>query len=158
MTIDEIMNSSAEMKSNKACDRHGNSPGFIKCFTPALFIFIMNIFNIIFMSSVIPFERTISKLITLFKKGKTYLCGNYRGIAINEILFRLFDKIIGKRLSLWYRPCIEQVGSQKERDCIEHIMTVRLLIDFVRKSRKKLDVVCLRKHMIKLIKLSCLSC
>ena len=130
-----------EMKPNKACDRNGNSPGFIKLFIPTLLLFILNLFNMIFQFTLIPVEWTISKLITLFKRGKTSVCGNYRGIAVNDILFRLFDRIIGKRLSLWYQPCKEQAGAQKGRDGLEHIMTVRLLIDYARKAEQKLYIL-----------------
>ena len=141
ISSDELMENVLDLKSNKACDRNGNSPGFIKRLPPVLFLFLLSLFNTIFSSSTIPIEWTISKLITLFKKGKTSLCGNYRGIAINEILFRLFDQTIGKRLSLWYKAFKEQAGGQKFRDCIEHILTVRLLIDYARKSRKKLFIL-----------------
>ena len=34
------------------------------------------------------------KLIVLFKKGSQSLCGNYRGISINDTLYRTFDKIL----------------------------------------------------------------
>ena len=118
-----------------------NNPGITKLLPPAILLFILQMFNLILQSSLIPIEWTLSKLITLFKRGLTSICGNYRGIAINDILFRLFDRIIGKRLSLWYKACREQAGGQKLRDCIEHIMTLRLLIDYARKTRKKLFIL-----------------
>ena len=62
------------------------------------------------------------------------LCGNYRGIAINDIFFRLYDKIMCKRLSSWYRPTREQAGSQKASGCLEHIIMICVLIDFAKKS------------------------
>ena len=65
-------------------------------------------------------------------------CGNYRGIAINDIIFRVFDNILYKRLSLWYMPTREQAGSQSGRGCLEQIMTIRLLIDYAKKKRFKL--------------------
>ena len=77
-------------------------------------------------------------MIVLFKKGKGCLCGNYRGISINDVLYRLFDKILYNRLALWYKPTREQAGAQKNRGCLEQILTIRLLIDYARKSKKKL--------------------
>ena len=137
----ELETAMYESNPNKACDRKGNSPGVTRLLNPAILLFILQMFNLILQSSRIPVEWTLSKLITLFKRGKTSLCGNYRGIAINDILFRLYDKILGKRLSLWYQPYREQAGGQKERDCIEHIMTLRLLIDYARKTRQKLFIL-----------------
>ena len=141
MTEEELETAVYRSNPNKACDRKGNSPGVTRLLPPAVLVFVLQMFNLILQSSLIPVEWTLSKLITLFKRGKTSLCGNYRGIAINDILFRLFDKIIGNRLSLWYQPCREQAGGQKERDCIEQIMTLRLLIDYARKTRKKLFIL-----------------
>ena len=69
------------------------------------------------------------------------LCKNYRGIAINDILFRLFDSILRRRLSMWYNPSKEQAGSQKGRSCIDHILTIRLLIDHAKKARIKLYIL-----------------
>ena len=81
----------------------------------------------------------MSKLIVLFKKSNPLNCGNYRGIAINNIFFRLFDKILAKRLSLWYKPCVELAGSQEGRNCIEH-MTLRLFVDYAKTSKLKLYI------------------
>ena len=141
ISTEELKTAIHESNPNKACDRKGNSPGVTRLLPPTILLFILQMFNMILQSSLIPVEWSLSKLITLFKRGKTSLCGNYRGIAINDILFRLFDRILGKRLSVWYQPCREQAGAQKERDCIEHIMTLRLIIDYARKTRKKLYIL-----------------
>ena len=130
-----------EIKPNKANDTNGNSPGIIKLFTPILFYFLLCLFNTIFQTAKIPISWTISKLIVLFKKGNPLNCGNYRGISVNDIFFRLYDKILAKRLSLWYKPCVEQAGSQKGRNCIEHIMTLRLFIDYAKISKLKLYIL-----------------
>ena len=141
ITLEELETAVYRSDPNKACDRNGNSPGVTRILPHAMLVFILQMFNVILQSSMIPMEWALSKLITLFKRGKTSLCGNYRGIAINDIIFRLFDKIIGNRISLWYQPCKEQAGGQTERDCIEQIMTLRLLIDYARKTRKKLFIL-----------------
>ena len=141
MTLEELETAVHKSNPNKACNRQGNSPGVTRLLPATILTFILQMFNVILQSSVVPIEWGLSKLIALFKKGKTTLCGNYRGIAINDILFRLFDMILGSRLSLWYQPCKEQAGGQTERDCIEQIMTLRLLIDYARKTRKKLFIL-----------------
>ena len=141
ITSNEIHSCVKEIKPNKANDTNGNSPGIIKLFTPILFYFLLCLFNTIFQTAKIPISWTISKLIVLFKKGNPLNCGNYRGISVNDIFFRLYDKILAKRLSLWYKPCVEQAGSQKGRNCIEHIMTLRLFIDYAKISKLKLYIL-----------------
>ena len=52
--------------------------------------------------------------------------------------YRIFDKILYNRLELWYKPTREQCGAQKNRGSLEQILAIRLLIDYSRKSKKKL--------------------
>ena len=62
-------------------------------------------------------------------------CGNYRGISIMNSLAKCYDYLLNNRLIEWFTPCREQAGAQKKRGCIEHIVTLRLVID--RCMRKK---------------------
>ena len=138
----ELSDCISEAKIIKANDKNGNTPGIAKYLTAELFIFILHLFNMIFQVAKFPLSWTISKLIVIFKKGQRLNCGcgNYRGIAINDIFFRLFDSILFKRLSAWYTPTHEQAGSQKGRNCMEHI-TQRLLIDCAKKNKSKLFIL-----------------
>jgi len=54
---------------------------------------------------------------------------------------KLYDIILNHRLSQWFRPDREQAGSQKGRGCIEHLITLRLLIDFARHKKTKLFII-----------------
>ena len=125
----ELKESVTKIKPNKSCDNNGNSPGLLRLLPPIILCFILSIFNNIIVAATYPVAWTFSKFIVLFKKGDSMLCKNYRGIA--DILCRLFDSILGRRLSMWYNPSKEQVGSQKGRSCIDHIWTIRLLIDHI---------------------------
>ena len=93
---------------------------------------------VIFETPYIPTNWAYSKLLVIFKKGLRLLCGNYRGISINDVLYRIFDKILYNRLTLWYVPSREQAGCQKNRGCADQIIALRLLTDYSKKSRKKL--------------------
>ncbi|CAL4059801.1 unnamed protein product, partial [Meganyctiphanes norvegica] len=46
-----------------------------------------------------------------------------------------------KRLQQWFRPYREQAGAQAGRGCLEHITTLRLLIDFAKKKKLKLFII-----------------
>lgn len=65
---------------------------------------------------------------------------NYRGINVVNCLAKLFDLVLSSRLNSWFVPYREQAGSQKGRGCIEHMVTLRLLMDMARKKRLKLFV------------------
>lgn len=53
---------------------------------------------------------------------------------------KLYDMVLCARLTRWFVPFREQAGSQSKRGCLEHIVTLRLLIDYAKKRRLKLFV------------------
>ncbi len=53
---------------------------------------------------------------------------------------KLYDMVLWRRLSLWFRPYREQAGSQKQRSCTEHIVTLRILSDVARRKKVKLFI------------------
>ena len=102
----------------------------------------------------------------VFKKGNRMLCRNYRGISVIESLAKVYDYILYNRLSRWFTPDREQAGAQPKRSCMEHIMTLRLLINYSILKRLKLFITFVdysqaydrvpRKIMLKLlIRLGC---
>ena len=54
---------------------------------------------------------------------------------------KVYDYVLNNRLVLWYKPCREQAGAQAKRGCIEHVVTLRLLIDVFLRKKLKLFVV-----------------
>ena len=83
MTEEELETAVYRSNPNKACDRKGNSPGVTRLLPPAVLVFVLQMFNLILQSSLIPVEWTLYKLITLFKRGKTSLCSSrsLRGLS-----------------------------------------------------------------------------
>ena len=138
VTYNETREVICQMKADKAPDLNGIPPGIMKLLPVEFIMVIISVFNLILFSFKTPTCWTLSKFMVLFKKGKTNVCGNYRGITINDYLFKIFDGILLNRLNLWYRPQPEQAGSQKGKGCIDHILTLHLLCDYAKKSRKKL--------------------
>ena len=83
-----------------------------------------------FRNSYYPIAWCTNKLITIFKGGNHQDCNNYRGISIMETCAKLYDLLLNERLKRWARPSKEQAGAQEKRGCTEHILSLRLLIDF----------------------------
>jgi hypothetical protein len=77
----------------------------------------------------------------LFKKGNRLSCDNFRGISIIDSIAKIYDYVLYNRLSKWFSPDREQAGAQPRRGCLEHIMTLRLLINFCIRRKLKLFIV-----------------
>ena len=104
-------------------------------------MFLTLVFNFIFSTSSIPLAWGVSRLIVIFKKGSRLVCDNYRGIAISDTFGKIFDTLLCLRLQLWFKPCREQAGAQRGRGCAEHLLTLRLLIDYAISKKCSLFLV-----------------
>ena len=138
ISVSETLKSVTQIKPDKASDLNGIPPGVFKLLPIEWIFSLVLIFNVIFSSAVTPLCWTLSKLIVLFKKGLPSLCENYRGITIVDSLFKVFERILLNRLTLWYT----RTGrGQKGKGCVDHILTLRLICDHAKKIRKKLFIM-----------------
>ena len=128
------------MKANKSCGPDGIPPGVYKLLTPSWILLITSLFNHIFTSASYPVSWSKAKLFMLFKRGNRKDPNNYRGISVINSVAKLFDMVLCNRLELWFKPYREQAGAQRGRGCIEHIVTLRLLVDYAKKKKKKLFI------------------
>ena len=129
-----------QIKPDKSCGPDGNSPGVFKLLPSSWILFICMLFNIVFTAGY-PIAWSAAKLIMLFKKGAKLDCNNYRGISIINAIAKIYDYVLNNRLILWYKVCREQAGAQSGRGCIEHIVTLRLIIEVFLRKRTKLFIV-----------------
>ena len=139
IAVDEVVQEIKKLKQDKACGPDGISPGIFKLLPAEWIYFIVSVFNAIFSGSY-PASWHSARMITLFKKGNRALTKNYRSINIINSMAKLYDMVLSSRLSQWFAPYREQAGSQQGRGCIEHIVTLRLLMDFARRKKQRLFV------------------
>jgi hypothetical protein len=99
------------------------------------------LFSVLLLWAAYPHTWMYMKLVTLFKKGTRTACDNYRGISLMDSLAKTYDIVLNRRLGLWFTPDREQAGSQKGRGCVEHLLTLRLLIDYSMHTRQKLYLI-----------------
>ena len=119
------------LKNNKAPDAYSMINEFLKYGGSEVRNKLLKIMKMIFEKGEVPndFRKTLIK--PLYKKGDKNECRNYRGISLvsvgskllsNMILFRLkdaVDKVLRK----------EQCGFRKGRGCVDHVFTLRLIIE-----------------------------
>ena len=137
----EVLEATKSLKASKSGGLSGVPPGLLKLLPDSWIVFFASMFTLLLNNFVYPDSWCYTKLVVLFKKGSRKLCDNYRGISLMESAAKLYDSILNRRLTLWFKPDREQAGSQSGRGCIEHILTLRLLIDFAQKKRQKLYLI-----------------
>ena len=123
-----------QMKPDKSCGPDGISPGVFRLLPATWILFITSLFNAVF-NSYYPNIWNIARLKMLFKKGEKSNCDNYRGISVINSISKLYDYILCNRLTSWFKPQREQAGAQPKRGCTEHIVTLRLIMDFCVKKK-----------------------
>ena len=138
---EEVSRATQKVKANKSGGPSGVPPGLLKIMPTRWLTYLAMLFSLILSSSTYPRLWSISKLVVLFKKGPGNSCDNYRGISLMDTFAKLFDSILNKRLEQWFQPDREQAGSQRGRGCVEHLLTLRLLMDFASYKKKKMFVV-----------------
>ena len=138
--VNEVVAECNNMKPNKSCGPDGLSPGVLRLLPAQWILTISVLFNAVFSSGCYPPSWRLARMFTIFKKGDKKLPKNYRGINVVNCMAKLFDLVLSSRLNAWFVPYREQAGSQKGRGCIEHLVTLRLLMDLARKKKLKLFI------------------
>lgn len=65
----------------------------------------------------------------------------YRGISLTDYLAKMFDSIFECKMELWFQPGCERAESQNGQGCLEHLLTLRLWMDFAKHKKRQLLIV-----------------
>ena len=128
-----------QIKPNKSCGPDGVPPGVFKLLPIQWLLYLTMLLNSVFLNGY-PLKWTYAKLNMLFKKGDKTQCDNYRGISIINSISKIYDYILCNRLTKWFTPDREQAGAQQKRGCTEHLVTLRLIMNYCCVRRLKLYV------------------
>lgn len=93
------------------------------------------------MGGTIHQEMKLGYLTPIFKKGDRKKCENYRGICVTNPFMKLLGRIVKAQLEKQYVQSEEQCGFTPERSCIDHIFTLRQLLEKQRDKSKRLDLI-----------------
>ena len=109
----------------------------------ALTIALVNLLGKIWESGEIPKDWCKSIIVPIFKKGTKSLCDNHRGISLVSIASKILTGIIRRRLLDGREHQIreEQAGFRPMRGCIDHIFTLRQILEHRHTYRQPTIVV-----------------
>jgi len=98
VTESEILDAITMLLPKKTEDFNGISMFFVKKFKNYLVKPLNHIFNCSFLSSVVPSQFKIAKVIPLFKSGDKLSPDNYRPISLLSCFSKIFEKVVCLRL------------------------------------------------------------
>ena len=124
-----------KLKNNKACGVDNVSNEFLKNCPDTVIAVIVDIFNLVLKTGVVPTDWCIGIIQPLFKnKGSINNPDNYRGITLLCCIGKLFTSCIYYRLSMFFENRVvigeEQAGFREGYSTYDHTFVLSFIIDF----------------------------
>ncbi|CAH8645530.1 unnamed protein product [Dicrocoelium dendriticum] len=119
------------LKLNKAAGSDDLPPALSKFGGPALVGALHELLVKLWEQETVPTDWSRSVIVPIFKGGSRSECGNHRGISLISIASKLLASIILHRLTGTRESQIreEQAVFRRARGCIDHIFTLRQLLE-----------------------------
>lgn len=131
ITIDELKSALKTCRNRKAPGSDEINMELIK-YAPERFLHrFLNFLNICWKCGHIPEEWQTAIVVPIFKKGDRKDCSNYRGISLLNTGYKVYSKIITKRLNVIADTMLmeEQNGFRSNRSCIDSVFSLSQIIE-----------------------------
>lgn len=140
-TSEEVQQEIKQLKNNKCKDASGMVAEMLKCGGPNLVTILRDTYNQILSDNAEAPEVWKKTVFTvLHKSGDKRLPQNYRPIVIIPILYKLFARLLYKRLApiLDKAQCPDQAGFRHDYSTTDHLFTYSLLHEKTREHQLNL--------------------
>lgn len=131
ITIEELEFTIEELKSRKSPGQDGINNELFK-YAPKSFLHkFLNLINVCWICGDIPQEWRTAIVIPIHKKGDRTTPDNYRGISLLNTGYKIYSKIIAKRLTAISETLMleEQNGFRKGRSCMDCVFSLSQVIE-----------------------------
>lgn len=127
----EICNAIKSLKCGRAVGSDGIPAELFKTCPEVLGPLLYPLFQHIWIHEDIPNEWKESIIIKIPKKGSKAKCSNWRGISVLPAITKIINNIILNRIATPLNNLIRknQAGFRPENSCIDHINTMRIIIE-----------------------------
>ena len=144
ITVEEIVKAIKLLKNSKACSPIDNVLNeYIKYSSDTMSPLYCKLFNLVLDSGIVPDAWCTGVILPIYKnKGEENNPDNYRGITILSCLGKLFTSVLNNRISLFMEEysllAEEQAGFRHSYSTVDHIFSLKMLIDIYLSKNKKL--------------------
>ena len=130
-TNDEINHALNQLKKGKSPGPDNIFSEHLRAGGPTLHRWLKVFVNKVFRSRSIPHNLNSSEIITLYKKGDSLNCENYRPISLLSHIYKLLTQIIYNRIKDKLTNCLPeyQAAYQSNRSTIEQIQIIQQTIE-----------------------------
>lgn len=127
----EVISAIARMKIGKAAGADGIAPELIKYGGPEMMRVLTRIFQKAWNHNKIPDEWRQNLIIPIHKKGNSWDCNNYRAICLSSIVYKLYTRILERRLRKVVEDEMEeeQAAFREGRQTQDHLFTIRTAME-----------------------------
>lgn len=130
-SLSEICDAISSLKNNKSAGIDDVAPEMLSAdpgiSASLLLPIIENFWNV----GELPSDLKEGLIINVPKKGNLSDCSNYRGITLLSMVNKVIAHILNKRISIALSPELrkEQAGFRPNHSCVDHINTLRIIIE-----------------------------
>ena len=142
-TFHEVKKIIRKLKSNKACGIDNVTNEFLKHCPDSVIILIVDIFNLVLKTGVVPTDWCVGIIQPLYKnKGSINNPDNYRGITLLSCISKLFTSCLNHRLTIFAlnRGVIgeEQAGFREGYSTTNHSFVLYSIIEMYKQKDRQL--------------------
>ena len=142
-TVSELKKMIKKLKNGKACGIDNLSNEFFKNCPESVLLIIVELFNIVFNTGIVPDDWCVGFIQPLFKnKGSINDPDNYRGITLLSCLGKLFTSCLHHRATVFAEKNKtigeEQAGFREGYDTVGHAFLLNSIIELYKSLNKRL--------------------
>ena len=132
ITKDEVERALRETKVGKAAGMDGVRAEMLKKGGVTVLEWLVRLFNVCFMLSLVPVDWVCACIVPLFKgKGDVCECCNYRGISLLSVVGKVYGRVLINRIRDKTEMVISEVqgGFRRGRGCTDQVFVVRQICE-----------------------------
>nr|CAH8876432.1 unnamed protein product [Trichobilharzia regenti] len=142
-SLTEVTKAVTNLKLGKAAGPDGMTPEVFKYGGDSLLSGLTEVLGSVWESEEVPSGWCKSLIIPIYKKGDKSSCDNHRGISLTNIVSKVLGSIIMRRLSgaREAQTRESQAGFRPGRGCIDHIFTLRQILEHRHSYRRPTVII-----------------